>query len=104
MKRIAILTFGMLAAVAGCTPLQYDTFSPDGRVGYDTNRCIRGVSVSQGKSELAVFARVSKDKVAEVVCRRVARGIAQGRITPGDFTKLRYTGQRTEIWKVVKGQ
>ena len=54
------------------------------------------------KSEAAIYAGTTIEKMPGVICRRILKAVQQGRLKQEDFSGLDNRG--SPIWKIIKGQ
>lgn len=96
-----------LLLLAACSSTAGDggSVSPGGRE-FHVDRCMRGVALSSpgDKQIMKATTGVAPEQQPTVFCNRMAKAVRSGRVTMGDFNKLSRTGQKTEIWRVLKGQ
>jgi hypothetical protein len=68
------------------------------------NKCATDMATLQQKQVMSLLANVPQDRVARVVCERLIKAMASGRLTYSDFTQTLDRHPTVTAVKVVQGR
>jgi len=97
-----VLGLVALLALCGCSTLQDDlTNDREGMIA----SCVRQVQVASArfKAHAMAYTGLTRERLPQGLCDRLAVGVDEGRITQRDLNQLIRTGQLTSRFAFLKG-